>query len=147
MPLYTFRNNMTGEVIETTDPLDCASITGKWEHWSLFGKGPAPRGLASRAPYFHNGLAATLANVVDFDDSRFNIGLSAKEKFDLVAFLKALWSIKSVHCNRGASGGSRITCRTPRRRTTQSGTAPVWNAGKDRKKGRTPSPSVERGGV
>ena len=33
---------------------------------------------------------ATLMDVVDFYDSRFNIGLSAKEKSDLVAFLKAL---------------------------------------------------------
>ena len=88
MPLYTFRNNMTGEVIETTDP-GRALITGKWEHISLL-KGPVRRGLASRAPYFHNGMAATLADVVDFYDSRFNIGLSAKEKSDLVAFLKAL---------------------------------------------------------
>ena len=88
MPLYTFRNNMTGEVIQTTDP-GRALITGKWEHMSLF-KGPVLRGLASRAPYFHNGFAATLADVVEFYDSRFNIGLSAKEKSDLVAFLKAL---------------------------------------------------------
>ena len=88
MPLYTFRNNMTGEVIQTTDP-GRALITGKWEHMSLF-KGPILRSLASRAPYFHNGCAATLADVVDFYDSRFNIGLSAKEKGDLVAFLKAL---------------------------------------------------------
>ena len=88
MPLYTFRSNMTGEVIQTTDP-GRALITGKWEHMSLF-KEPVLRGLASRAPYFHNGFAASLADVVDFYDSRFNIGLSAKEKSDLVAFLKAL---------------------------------------------------------
>jgi len=38
----------------------------------------------------HNGFAATVADVVDFYDRRFNIGLSAKEESDLVAFLKAL---------------------------------------------------------
>ena len=89
LPLYTFRNNMTGEVIQTTDP-GRALITGKWAHMSLF-KGPVLRGLASRAPYFHNGFAATLADVVEFYDNRFNIGLSAKDKADLVAFLKALF--------------------------------------------------------
>ena len=53
-------------------------------------KGTRSAGPCLRAPYFHNGMAATLADVVDFYDSRFNIGLSAKEKSDLVAFLKAL---------------------------------------------------------
>jgi cytochrome c peroxidase len=88
MPLYTFRNKTTGELMQTTDP-GRALITGKWRDMSLF-KGPILRGLAARPPYFHNGLAATLADVVDFYDRRFDIGLSAQEKSDLVAFLKAL---------------------------------------------------------
>jgi cytochrome c peroxidase len=88
MPLYTFRNNTTGTVIQTTDP-GRALITGKWAHMSLF-KGPMLRGLAGRAPYFHNGLAATLADVVEFYNGRFDIGLSARDKSDLVAFMKAL---------------------------------------------------------
>jgi cytochrome c peroxidase len=88
MPLYTFRNKTTGEIIQTTDP-GRALITGKWAHMSLF-KGPILRGLAARAPYFHNGFAATLTDVVEFYNSRFNIGLRAQEKSDLVAFLKAL---------------------------------------------------------
>jgi cytochrome c peroxidase len=88
MPLYTFRNNTTGEIIQTTDP-GRALITGKWQHMSLF-KGPILRGLAARAPYFHNGFAATLAEVVEFYNGRFTIGLSAQEKSDLIAFMKAL---------------------------------------------------------
>jgi cytochrome c peroxidase len=88
MPLYTFRHNATGTVIQTTDP-GRALITGKWEHMSLF-KGPILRGLAGRAPYFHNALAATLADVVEFYNGRFHIGLSAQDKSDLVAFMKAL---------------------------------------------------------
>jgi cytochrome c peroxidase len=88
MPLYTFRNKATGELVQTTDP-GRALITGKWKHMSLF-KGPILRGLAARSPYFHNGLAATLADVVEFYDHRFDIGLSAQEKSDLIAFLKAL---------------------------------------------------------
>jgi cytochrome c peroxidase len=48
------------------------------------------RSPAARAPYFHNGSAATLDAVVDFYDTRFGIGLTAREKADLVAFLRSL---------------------------------------------------------
>jgi len=88
MPLYTLRNKTTGEVVQTTDP-GRALITGRWKDMSLF-KGPILRGLAARAPYFHNGLTPTLADVVEFYNGRFNIGLSARDKSDLVAFLRAL---------------------------------------------------------
>ena len=79
-----------------------------WQHWlrfvkdalldrgmispsdmSLF-KGPILRALAARPPYFHNGAAATLEDVVDFYDVRFDLKLTKQEKADLVAFLKAL---------------------------------------------------------
>ena len=53
-------------------------------------KGPILRGLAARAPYFHNGSAATLDDVVNFYDQRFAVGFTDQEKADLVAFLKAL---------------------------------------------------------
>lgn len=88
MPLYTFRNKTTGEILKTTDP-GRALITGKWRHMSTF-KGPILRGLAARAPYFHNGSAATLEQAVNFYDTRFSIGLTPQEKADLVAFLRAL---------------------------------------------------------
>ena len=48
------------------------------------------RGLSARAPYFSNGTAATLRELVDFYDRRYNIGYSELEKQDLVAFLGAL---------------------------------------------------------
>ncbi|MGH9706397.1 MAG: hypothetical protein ACRD5R_06535, partial [Candidatus Acidiferrales bacterium] len=54
------------------------------------GKGLILRGLAARAPYFHNGAAATLDEVVDFYDVRFQMLLTPEEKRDLVAFLKSL---------------------------------------------------------
>jgi len=73
---------------QTTDP-GRAMITGKWRDVGRF-KGPVLRGLAGRAPYFHNGFAATLADVVTFYNTRFSIGLSAAEQSDLVAFLSAL---------------------------------------------------------
>jgi cytochrome c peroxidase len=88
MPLYTLRNQTTGQTTQTTDP-GRAMISGKWADIGKF-KGPVLRGLAARAPYFHNGFARTLEEAVDFYDTRFNIGLTAKEKADLVAFLRAL---------------------------------------------------------
>jgi hypothetical protein len=53
-------------------------------------KVPTLRGLAARPPYFHNGSAATLNDVVEFYDRRFNIGFTRQEKSDLVAFLLSL---------------------------------------------------------
>jgi cytochrome c peroxidase len=46
--------------------------------------------LAARAPYFHNGSAARLEDVVNFYDLRFGIGLTNQQKEDLVNFLKTL---------------------------------------------------------
>ena len=88
LPVYTVRSLMTGETIGTTD-LGRAMITGKWLDVGKF-KGPVLRGLAARAPYFHNGAAATLEEAVDFYNTRFAIGLTAREKADLVAFLRTL---------------------------------------------------------
>ena len=88
MPLYTLRNKATGETIQTTDP-GRALITGKWRDVARF-KGPILRGLAARAPYFHNGMAKDLDEAVAFYDSRFNIGMTPAEKADLVAFLRTL---------------------------------------------------------
>ena len=53
-------------------------------------KGPILRGLAARAPYFHNGAAATLMQVVNFYNERFEMGLSDEQKGQLVAFLQSL---------------------------------------------------------
>ncbi len=88
MPLYTLRNNTTGARQLTTDP-GRALVTGRWGDVGRF-KIPTLRGLAPRAPYFHNGMAATLDDVVTFYDTRFNIGLTAQDRADLAAFLRAL---------------------------------------------------------
>lgn len=89
MPLYTLRHTQAPfETVQTTDP-GRALITGKWTDVGRF-KGPVLRGLAARAPYFHNGSAASLRAVVDFYNDRFAIGLTDAEKADLVAFLGAL---------------------------------------------------------
>jgi hypothetical protein len=88
LPLYTLHRMGTDEVRQTTDP-GRALITGKWADVDKF-KVPSMRGLASRAPYFHDGSAATLGDVVDFYNERFAINLSQQQMNDLVAFLRSL---------------------------------------------------------
>jgi cytochrome c peroxidase len=88
LPVFNLRNNATGATIQTTDP-GRALVAGKWADVGKF-KGPVLRGLSARAPYFHNGSARSLNDVVDFYDSRFNVGFTDQEKNDLIAFLKTL---------------------------------------------------------
>jgi cytochrome c peroxidase len=88
LPLYTLSCNTTGEIVRTSDP-GRAMITGKCADIGKV-KGPVLRGLAARAPYFHNGSAATLGDAIDFYDRRFALRLTAREKADLVAFLGSL---------------------------------------------------------
>lgn len=79
---------LAGKHFEVTD-IGRAMISGKCADIGKV-KGPILRGLAARAPYFHNGSAATLSDVVEFYDQRFGIGFTAQQKSDLVAFLNAL---------------------------------------------------------
>jgi hypothetical protein len=53
-------------------------------------KVPTLRGLSARAPYFHNGSAASLQEVVNFYNARFNMRLNPGQITDLVNFLNAL---------------------------------------------------------
>jgi hypothetical protein len=48
------------------------------------------RGLAARAPYFSNGSARTLRELVDYYDRRFDMKLNEQEKQDLTNFLGVL---------------------------------------------------------
>jgi cytochrome c peroxidase len=61
-----------------TDP-GRALISGKCADIGKL-KGPVPRDLATRAPYFHNGSAKTLIDVVNFYDERFSIHFTDQEK-------------------------------------------------------------------
>jgi len=88
LPLYTLQCHATGEIVKTSDP-GRALISGKCADIGKV-KGPILRGLAARAPYFHNGSAATIEDVVKFYDRRFSLRLTARERADLVAFLGAL---------------------------------------------------------
>jgi cytochrome c peroxidase len=78
----------TPYVIYTTDP-------GKGLVTGLCGdvnriKGPVLRGLAARAPYFHNGAARDLNEVLNFYNQRFQMNLTEKEKSQFIAFLNSL---------------------------------------------------------
>jgi cytochrome c peroxidase len=78
-----------GGTTVTTHDLGKALLTGKCADIGKV-KIPQLRGLASRAPYFHNGSAAALGDVVDFYNRRFSIGFTKQEKEDLINFLKTL---------------------------------------------------------
>jgi hypothetical protein len=88
----TFTDVSSGPTIPTLhDPLDiptdpayaARSATKAWRTTPL-------RALWQHAPYFHDGSAADLLAVVNRynNDSRFALGLSEKQKADLVEFLK-----------------------------------------------------------
>jgi cytochrome c peroxidase len=77
-----------GEITYTSDP-GKATLSGLCADVGR-GKGPILRGLAARAPYFHNGAAATLDQVVEFYNLRFQMNLTEQEKHDLADFLKVL---------------------------------------------------------
>lgn len=72
-----------------TSDLGKALLTGKCADLNRT-KGPILRALAARAPYFHNGAAANLRQLVNFYDERFAMKLSDLQKTELVAFLKSL---------------------------------------------------------
>jgi cytochrome c peroxidase len=88
LPLYTFRHRTTGEVRQLTDA-GRGNVTGLWNDLGRF-KTPTLRALAARAPYFHNGSAATLGDVVRHYETHLGFIFTDEERADLVAFLSAL---------------------------------------------------------
>ncbi len=74
--------------IYTTDP-GKALVTGLCSDVNRI-KGPVLRGLAARAPYFHNGAAQNLDQLLNFYNQRFQMNLTDEEKADLIAFLNSL---------------------------------------------------------
>ena len=65
------------------------NVTGLWSDLGKF-KTPTLRALAARAPYFHNGIAATLGDVVHHYETHLGFIFTDEERADLVAFLSAL---------------------------------------------------------
>jgi cytochrome c peroxidase len=91
LPVFTLtcmQGPLAGEVYTVTDP-GRALITGLCKDIGRL-KGPILRGLTSRAPYFHNGSAKTLSDVITFYDRRFSLHLTTQQKNDLIEFLNAL---------------------------------------------------------
>ncbi len=72
----------------TSDP-GKALISGKCSDVNR-GKGPVLRGIPARAPYFHNGSAADLQQLVNFYNRRFSMNLTDEQKQQLIAFLNSL---------------------------------------------------------
>jgi hypothetical protein len=88
MPLYTVRNKLTLEARQTTDP-GRALRSGRWADMDRF-KVPSLRGLSARAPYFHNGIAATLNDVVLHYQQALGFQFTPEQRAALVAYLQAL---------------------------------------------------------
>jgi len=88
LPKITVCKKGTDDCKTTTD-LGQALIDGQFDHVGKI-KGPILRGLSARAPFFHNGSARTLLDVLRFYEKRFGLALTLQEESDLVAFLSAL---------------------------------------------------------
>jgi hypothetical protein len=89
LPRITACRKDSASTCAVTTDLGQALITGKFDDIGKM-KGPVLRGLAARAPYFHNGSAKTLLDVVRFYEKKFNMTLTGSDEADLVAFLSAL---------------------------------------------------------
>ena len=77
-----------GRVIYSQDPAR-ALITGRCNDIGAIVMQQF-RGIAARAPYFTNGSAKNLRELIDFYDRRYNIRYSEQEKIDLENFLSTL---------------------------------------------------------
>jgi cytochrome c peroxidase len=92
LPRITVCQLVNGQVsgnCKTTSDLGQALIDGSFDHVGKI-KGPILRGLSARAPYFHNGSAQSLLDVVHFYENRFGLVLSAQDELDLFNFLSVL---------------------------------------------------------
>jgi hypothetical protein len=87
LPILTLRNKAT---LETRRVCDLGrGGTGVWADIAKF-RVPPLRGLAARAPYFHDGQARTIAAVISYYQKRFDLRLSRRQREDLESFLGAL---------------------------------------------------------
>ncbi len=92
MPIYQITGctdaNGNAVVYVTTDPGTglfsglCADVNRV--------KVPVLRGIAARAPYFHNGSAGNLGQLINFYNARFQMNLNPPQMTDLENFLNAL---------------------------------------------------------
>ena len=88
LPDMTTGQPNLGSLNRSTD-LGRAMVTGLCADIGGF-KPPILRGVATHAPYFHNGAAATIDDVVNFYDTIFQARFTDQDRADLAAFLRAL---------------------------------------------------------
>ena len=77
-----------GKVIYTYDP-GFALTTGRCQDVGKITL-QSLRGLSARAPYFSNGLAKDIREIVDYYERRYSIGYTEQEKQDLVNLMSVL---------------------------------------------------------
>ena len=77
LPIYTIKCP-DGTSLQVTN-IGRAMISGNCTDVGKV-KGLILRGLAGRAPYFHNGAAQRLDDVVEFYDQRFSLNLTDQQK-------------------------------------------------------------------
>jgi mono/diheme cytochrome c family protein len=82
------RLHAPSEVVSEPEPNNVPSYASRTAT-KMYRTAPL-HGVWQHPPYFHNGIAATLAEVVDLYDSRKSLGLTAQQKADLVEYLKSL---------------------------------------------------------
>lgn len=91
LPQYTLdcvAGPLAAQRFAVTDPGQ-ALVTGQCADIGKI-KVPALRNLSARAPYFHNGGAAGIGDVIKFYMTRFAINFTVQEESDILAFLSAL---------------------------------------------------------
>jgi cytochrome c peroxidase len=91
-PIMTLKNKATGATRRVCDAGRAGAgfpPSGKWADVGAF-RAPPLRGLAARSPYFHDGQAGSIDEVISFYERRFNFSLSNKAQKDLGNFLEAL---------------------------------------------------------
>ncbi len=76
------------DVVSEPEPNGAPSYAGR-SATKMYRTAPL-RGVWQHPPYFHNGIAATLEDVVELYDSRKGLNLTAEQKLDLVQYLKSL---------------------------------------------------------
>jgi cytochrome c5 len=76
------------DVVSEPEPNGAPSYAGR-SATKMYRTAPL-RGVWQHPPYFHNGIAATLEDVVELYDSRKGLNLTAEQKSDLVQYLNSL---------------------------------------------------------
>ena len=87
-PLFTDANTTLHPVADSMAEPETPSYAAR-SATKLYRTSPLA-GLWQHAPYFHDGSAATLDDVVNVYDSKRSLGLTAQQKSDLVQYLKSL---------------------------------------------------------